>query len=113
MGTGGYTLTASPERSPGIAPDDGTHNRAHDRARHTERSYLRFVGVGIQFAMFLVLPTLLGIWLDGHFHASPVLTIVGFLLGFAAGTWNLLHTNFSTGSDSGPDDRTTPPDRRA
>lgn len=97
MGTGGYTLTASPERNPFIAPDD-----PGERAR-ISGSYLRFIGVGIQFAMFLVLPTLLGIWLDGHFHSSPVITIVGFLLGFAAGTWNLLHTNFGT---AGPDNRT-------
>lgn len=75
-----------------MAPDD--------RARRIERSYLRFIGVGIQFALFLVLPTLLGIWIDGRLHASPVCTIVGFLLGFAAGTWNLLHANY--GSDDGP-----------
>ena len=83
-----------------MAPDDG--------ARRIERSYLRFIGVGIQFALFLVLPTLLGIWLDGRLHFSPVLTIVGFLLGFAAGTWNLLHTNFGP---SGPQDPPTSRDR--
>lgn len=66
------------------SPDD-------DRQR-VERSYFRFLGVGIEFAVTIVALTVLGVWLDGRFNTSPLLTVVLLLFGLAAATWNLLRS---------------------
>jgi F0F1-type ATP synthase assembly protein I len=84
-------LTAAPvgpaldrERKPATYPGE-------DR-RRVERKYLRFAGVGIQFALTIVLLTLAGIWLDGRLGTSPLFTVVLLLLGFVGSTWSLVRT---------------------
>lgn len=62
-----------------------------DRGR-IERSYLRYATTGIEFFATIAVLALLGLWLDGRFHTSPVLTVVLTFLGFAAATWNLLRS---------------------
>jgi ATP synthase protein I len=61
-----------------------------DDRNRTERKYLRFAGVGIQFALTILLLTLLGIWLDERFGTGVLLTVVFLLLGFAGATWSLI-----------------------
>jgi F0F1-type ATP synthase assembly protein I len=46
----------------------------------------RATSLGLEF----VLPTLVGLWLDGRFGTKPWGTLVGALLGFAAGMTHLL-----------------------
>lgn len=53
-------------------------------------SYLRYIGTGVEFFSAVAILTFLGIFLDGKFGISPILTIVLSLLGFAAATWNLI-----------------------
>ncbi|MBO0729067.1 MAG: AtpZ/AtpI family protein [Acidimicrobiaceae bacterium] len=64
----------------------------HDDRRRVERSYFRFLGVGIEFATTIVILTVFGIWVDGRLSTAPLFTIVLLLLGFAAATWNLVRT---------------------
>jgi F0F1-type ATP synthase assembly protein I len=55
-----------------------------------ERKYLRFAGVGVQFALTIVLLTLAGIWLDGRLDTGVLFTVVFLLLGFVGATWSLV-----------------------
>lgn len=55
-------------------------------------SYLRYAGTGIEFFASIALLTLFGVFLDGRFGTSPILTLVFAALGFAAATWNLIRT---------------------
>jgi ATP synthase protein I len=71
------------ERKPATFPEE-------DRNR-VERKYLRFAGVGVQFALTILLLTLLGIWLDGRFGTGALFTVVFLLLGFLGATWSLVH----------------------
>jgi F0F1-type ATP synthase assembly protein I len=70
------------ERKPATYPGE-------DRKR-VERQYLRFAGVGIQFAVTITLLTFFGIWLDGRAGTDPLFTVVFLLLGFVGGTWSLV-----------------------
>jgi F0F1-type ATP synthase assembly protein I len=86
-------------RHPVTSPDDDH--------RRVERSYLRFAGVGIEFATTIVVLTVFGIWVDGRLHTSPLFTIVLLLLGFAAATWTLIRTV------GAPDRQPKKPDKEA
>lgn len=68
-----------------MAPSD-------DERKRVEQSYLRYAGAGVEFFAAIAVLTLLGVWVDGRLGTSPVLTIVGVLIGFAAATWNLIRS---------------------
>ena len=70
------------ERNPTTFPGD-------DRKR-VEQRYLRFAGVGVQYALTILILTLAGIWLDNKFETSPLFLIVFLLLGFVGATWSLV-----------------------
>ena len=70
------------ERIPATFPGD-------DRKR-VEQSYLRFAGVGVQYALTILILTLAGIWLDNKFETSPLFLIILLLLGFVGATWSLV-----------------------
>lgn len=72
----------SPERMPTTFPGD-------DRKR-VERQYLRFAGVGVQYAATILVLTLLGIWLDNRADTAPLFLLVFLLLGFLGATWSLI-----------------------
>lgn len=70
------------ERIPTTFPGD-------DRNR-VERSYLRFAGVGVQYALTILLMTLLGIWVDDRAGTAPLFLLVFLLLAFVGATWSLI-----------------------
>jgi F0F1-type ATP synthase assembly protein I len=70
------------ERIPTTLPGD-------DRKR-VERQYLRFAGVGVQYALTILVMTLLGIWVDGRAGTAPLFLLVFLLLGFGGATWSLI-----------------------
>ena len=43
-----------------------------------------------QMAMSMAAGVVLGYWLDGKFNTSPILTLLGTILGMAAGIHNLI-----------------------
>jgi F0F1-type ATP synthase assembly protein I len=72
------------ERTPATYPGE-------DRNR-VERKYLQFAGVGVQFALTILLLTLAGIWVDGRLDTAPLFTVGLLLLGFVGATMTLVRT---------------------
>ena len=70
------------ERIPATFPGD-------DRKR-VEQKYLRFAGVGVQYALTILVLTLAGIWLDNKFETSPLFLIICLLVAFVGATWSLV-----------------------
>jgi ATP synthase protein I len=64
-----------------------------DESRQSERRWIRQAAVLSGVGLTLVIATVLGLWggyaLDGWLGTSPWLTLVGLLLGIAAGFVNL------------------------
>ncbi|HMC04318.1 MAG TPA: AtpZ/AtpI family protein [Actinomycetota bacterium] len=71
------------EREPATFPGD-------DRKR-VERQYLRFAGVGVQYALTILILTLAGIWLDDKLGTAPLFLVVFLLLAFVGATFSLIH----------------------
>jgi ATP synthase protein I len=46
-----------------------------------------FLGMGLSAAVCVGAGVVLGIWLDGTWHTSPALLVVGLLLGLGLGTF--------------------------
>ena len=50
---------------------------------------LRLVGVGFYIAGSILLGVLGGLWLDSRFNTTPILVIVGLLVGLAVAFWGV------------------------
>ena len=64
----------------------------------------QFAGVGLQFALTIVVFAFAGIWLDKHLGTSPWLVILGVFIGAAAGFFSIyrqLTTAGRSASDEG------------
>ena len=70
------------ERIPATFPGD-------DRKR-VEAKYLRFAGVGVQYALTILVLTLAGIWLDNKFETSPLFLVILLVVAFVGSTWVLV-----------------------
>jgi F0F1-type ATP synthase assembly protein I len=55
-----------------------------------DKSGLRFIGLGTEFAAGFVGLTLLGLWIDHHFEVAPWGLVVGLFIGLVGGTYNLI-----------------------
>jgi F0F1-type ATP synthase assembly protein I len=82
------------EREPATFPGDDRHR--------VDRQYLRFAGVGVQYALTILLLTLAGIWLDDKLGTAPLFLIVLLLLAFVGATWSLVHTVLGPPDKKGP-----------
>jgi F0F1-type ATP synthase assembly protein I len=56
----------------------------------TDKSGLRFLGLGTEFAAALVGLTLVGLWIDRTFDAAPWGVLIGLFIGLVGGTYNLI-----------------------
>ena len=81
------------ERIPTTFPGD-------DRQR-VERQYLRFAGVGVQYALTVLVMTVVGMWLDDRAGTAPLFLLVFLLLGFVGATWSLIRQVLGGGDKSG------------
>ena len=61
-----------------------------DERKRVERQYLRFAGVGVQYAATILVLTLLGIWIDSRAGTAPLFLLVLLLIGFVGATWSLI-----------------------
>jgi len=59
--------------------------------------------VGIE----IVIPTLLGWWLDSYLGSGPWGALVGGIIGFSGGIWHMVR--LSKPDESSPDDRPSQP----
>ena len=73
-----------------------------DDRNRVERQYLRFAGVGMQYALTILLLTLLGIWIDDKLGTAPLFLLVCLLLAFVGATWSLVHTVLGPTDKKGP-----------
>jgi F0F1-type ATP synthase assembly protein I len=87
------------ERIPTTFPGD-------DRKR-VEQKYLRFAGVGVQYALTILVFTFGGIWLDNKFETTPLFLVVGLLIAFVGATWSLVQ-QVSSADDEDPKPGTKP-----
>jgi F0F1-type ATP synthase assembly protein I len=70
------------ERIPATFPGD-------DRKR-VEQRYLRSAGVGVQYALTILVLTMAGIWLDNKFETSPLFLVICLFVAFVGATWSLV-----------------------
>ena len=82
------------ERTPTTFPGD-------DRKR-VEQKYLRFAGVGVQYALTILVLTLAGIWLDERFETAPLFLIICLLVAFVGATWSLVQQVLRDDKKPGP-----------
>jgi F0F1-type ATP synthase assembly protein I len=79
------TLPEAPTLKPNL-PKLEKPSRAAEEARQ--------MGIAYTIPAMLIAPvvvlTLVGYWLDGHFHKSPAFTLVGALLGAISGLINMI-----------------------
>lgn len=69
-----------------------THaEQEYDRLMHRRKgmSGSEFAGIGLQFAITIVLFAFAGIWLDRKLGSSPWLVIVGVFGGAGLGFWEM------------------------
>ena len=93
--------TLSPERIPTTFPED--------ERKRVEQKYLRFAGVGIQYAATILVMTLIGIWIDDRTDKAPIFLLVFLLLGFVGATYSLIRQVLGPDEHSGdPGDRGAP-----
>lgn len=57
----------------------------------------QFAGVGLQFALTIVVFAFAGIWLDKHLGTSPWLVILGVFIGAAAGFFSIYRQLMNAG----------------
>jgi F0F1-type ATP synthase assembly protein I len=72
-----------------------------DERKRVERQYLRFAGVGVQYAATILVLTLLGIWLDNRAGTAPLFLLVFLLFGFVGATWSLIKQVLGPGKKPG------------
>ncbi|MFT5049132.1 MAG: ATP synthase protein I [Chlamydiales bacterium] len=94
------------------APNDSDRKDAgSSRARELAiqgKEYGRLSGIGMQFALTIVLMAFAGHWLDRRLGTLPLFLILGVLLGFLGGTISMIK-RVSPTERSQPDDTVQPP----
>ena len=76
-------------------------------------NYLRYSGIGLQFALPIVLFTLGGNWVGRKYDLESLFTLLGLALGFAVGFWSLYKELYfgpgamRSGEDSGGEGKDT------
>ena len=68
--------------------------------RNKERSkMMAYSHLGIEFGLSIILPVLLGNYLDKKFNISPLILIIGLILGFTGGLYRLIHITSQMNED--------------
>jgi ATP synthase protein I len=68
----------------------GTPNPLPDEERRAEKSGAGTAGVGLQFAITVVLCAFIGNWIDKKAGSAPWGVVLGGAIGFAAGLYALI-----------------------
>ena len=74
---------------PAKGPVLGSQERSEKRK--IERTYLRFMSIGVQFGLTLTILVLGGVWLDGKLDISPLFTVIGALVGIVGGMTSVIY----------------------
>ncbi len=65
------------------------------KQRQDQPSWIRFSGIGIEFASVVAVFALLGYWIDRHYGCRPWGLVIGAALGLIGGTYNLVRQSLS------------------
>jgi len=58
-----------------------------------------YIGLGLQLAVTVTVMVFIGIWLDGKFETTPMLTIVCAFFGVFAGMYTFIKSVLKAGND--------------
>jgi F0F1-type ATP synthase assembly protein I len=50
---------------------------------------VEFAGIGVQFALTILVFTFAGVWLDKRFGTSPLFVLIGVFVGAAGGFYSM------------------------
>ena len=69
--------------------------------------WVRFSGIGLEFAAAVAGFTLIGYWIDGHYQSSPKGVLIGAALGIIGGGYNLIRESLAASREAqAPEDST-------
>mgnify|MGYP003577365222 CR=1 FL=1 len=76
----------------GRQTDPGSGNAEYDRLLHRRKgvSGSQFAGIGIQFAVSIVIFAFAGVWLDRRLGTSPIFVLLMVLGGGALAFWTMV-----------------------
>ena len=60
-----------------------------------QTSWIRFAGVGTEFAAAVGGLAFFGYWIDNHFDSAPWALLIGVGLGLVGGTYNLIRRSLA------------------
>ncbi|MDO8631673.1 MAG: AtpZ/AtpI family protein [Phycisphaerales bacterium] len=63
-------------------------------------SWVRFSGIGIEFAGAVAGFTLIGNWIDRHYDCGPWGVVIGAALGLIGGMYNMIHQSLAASRDA-------------
>lgn len=66
-----------------------------DKPRERGVSWVRYAGLGVDFAAAVAVFTLIGYWIDQHWHLGRKATITGAVLGLVGGMYNLIRQSLA------------------
>jgi hypothetical protein len=107
-------LTLTGQNTAISTPEDPLSTEPHERQTDPTPDYdallhkrkgmsgSEFAGVGMQFAITLVLFAFAGVWMDRRLGISPWLTIVMVFAGGALGFWSMYRRMTGRGSKDAP-----------
>jgi len=73
------------------------NNNDGDKQSSIIKEYAPYLGLGLQLAITVAVMVFLGLWLDGKFDTSPILTIICSALGVFAALYNFIKTVLKSG----------------
>ena len=68
-------------------------------------SWIRFSGVGVEFALVIGGFAAVGYWIDLHYGCGPWGLVIGAVLGLIGGTYNLVRESLTAFQPREPPDR--------
>ncbi len=60
--------------------------------KRTRPTWIRFSGMGFEFAAAIIGFVLVGYWIDQHYDSKPKGVLIGAALGILGGGYNLIRT---------------------
>lgn len=73
--------------------------------RRNRPTWVRFSGIGFEFAAAVCGFTLIGYWIDRHYDSGPTGVLVGAALGIVGGGYNLIRESFNATKEASADDQ--------
>ena len=68
--------------------------------KHDRPSWIRFSGIGIEFAAAVAVFTLIGYWIDQKHDSQPKALLICLVLGLVGGMYNLIRASLAAMRDA-------------